>query len=128
MDHQMNSELRQISKLARADKYEEALQRLDALLTKHPAEPAVWSLRGYTNNSKGDLLSAVSDLTECIKFRRNEPDDFFTRGRILFKAGRLEEAIVDFTRVLQLCDDHRSDYYRQAAHFFRADAYVRLRQ
>jgi len=128
MRDEVNAELKQIEKLARAEKHEEALRRADALAASHPREAGVWSTRGYVNGRQGDLPAAISDLSKCIELRENEPDDFFTRGRFLFKAGRYEEAILDFTSVLQLCDSYNSDYYREAAYFFRADAYVRLGQ
>jgi len=122
----LNSELKQIERLARAEKHEEALRRADALVAGHPEDPGVWSMRGYINGRNGDLPAAISDLSKCVELRGNEPDDFFMRGRFLFKAGKYDEAVSDFTRVLELCDLHNSDYYRQSAYFFRADAYVRL--
>ena len=126
MQSEIQSELKEIEKLARAENSDEALRRADVLAGSHPEEPSVWSMRGYVNSRQGDLQTAISDLSRCIDLRGNEPDDFFTRGRFLFKAGRYEEAVSDFTRVLQLCDSYNSDYYRQAAYFFRADANVRL--
>jgi predicted Zn-dependent protease len=104
MHDEIQSELKEIEKLARAEKHEEALQRADTLAASHPGEPGVWSTRGYINARHGDLPAAISDLSRCIALRGNEPCDFFTRGRYLFKAGRYEEAVSDFTRVLELCD------------------------
>lgn len=57
-----------------------------------------------------------------------EPDYYYTRGILFFKISRYTEAVRDFTEVLRLCDFHNSNYYREGAHFFRADAYVRLKQ
>jgi tetratricopeptide (TPR) repeat protein len=128
MHDQMNNDLREIERLARMERYQEALLRIDALAASHPNQPTVWAARGYVNGRQGDLSAAVSDLTRCISLRENEPNDFFTRGRFLFRAGKYNEAISDFSRVLQLCDSYNSDYYRQAAYFFRADAYVRLKE
>jgi tetratricopeptide (TPR) repeat protein len=65
-------------------------------------------------------------VVKSIELGADEPDHFFTRGRLLFKAERYREAVTDFTRVLELCEKYNSDYYRDAAHLFRADAYVRL--
>lgn len=128
MRDELNSELKQIERLARAEKYEEPLRLADTLVASHPEDPGVWSTRGYINGRHGDVPAAISDLSKCVELRGNDPDDFFTRGRLLFKAGRYEEAVWDFTRVVQLCDAYESDYYRQAAYFFRADACVRLGQ
>lgn len=128
MRDEINAELKQIERLVRAEKHEEALRRADVLAASHPEEPRVWTTRGSVNARQGELPAAISDLSKCIELRGNEPDDFFTRGRFLFKVGRYEEAVSDFTRVLQLCDSYNSDYYREAAYFFRADAYLRLRQ
>jgi tetratricopeptide (TPR) repeat protein len=128
MRDEIHSELKEIEKLARSENYHEALRRADALAARYPDDPGIWAARGYVNGRQGDLPAAISDLSRCIDLGGNEPDDFFTRGRFLFKAGRYAEAALDFTRVLQLCDSYNSDYYRQAAYFFRADAYVRLSQ
>ncbi len=126
MNGDLQSELKEIEKLARAENSDEALRRANALADSHPEEPRVWSTRGYINGRDGDIRAAIADLSRCIALRGDEPCDFFARGRYLFRAGRYDEAVSDFTRVLQLCDTYNSDYYRRAAYFFRADAYVRL--
>jgi tetratricopeptide (TPR) repeat protein len=126
MHDEIHSELKEIEKLARMERYHEALRRADALAVSNPDEPEVWATRGYVVGREGELSAAISDLSKCVALRGDEAKDFFARGRYLFKAGRYEEAVSDFTRVLELCDKYNSDYDRQAAYFFRADAYVRL--
>jgi tetratricopeptide (TPR) repeat protein len=124
----IQTKLHEIEKLARLENYERALVLIDQLAAAYPDKPEIWSTRAYVNSLSGNLNLAIVDMSKCINLRGNEPNDFFTRGRFLFKVGRYDEAILDFTVVLQLCDLHNSDYYRQAAYFFRADSYVRLNQ
>lgn len=128
MHDEIQSDLKEIEKLARAENHDEALRRANALADSHPEEPRVWSTRGYINGREGDLPAAIADLSRCIALRGDEPCDFFARGRYFFRAERYDEAVLDFTRVVELSDRYKSDYYRQAAYFFRADAYVRLGQ
>ncbi len=118
--------LAEIDAMVRNEKYEEALDRVDELARMYPDEASIWRTRAYAKSRQGDLSAAILDVTKAIGICNIEPDYFFTRGILLFKQGNYSDAVEDFTRVLELCDLHSSDYYREGAHFCRADSFLRL--
>jgi tetratricopeptide (TPR) repeat protein len=128
MNVHLESELKKITDLARAENYEAALRRIDQLAAEWPNEPKIWAERAFVNERQGDREAALCDLARTIALCNDEPHHFYIRGILLFQLGRYDEAICDFTKVLELCDYHKSNYYRSPAHFFRADAYLRLKQ
>lgn len=124
----MESDLKRIDSLIQNGNYEDALRVVDALVIDQPSEASIWRTRAHVNSMSGDKQSAILDMDKAIQFCNIEPDYYFTRGILHFKTGNYKIAVDDFTHVIKLCDHHSSDYYREAGHFFRADAYVRLGQ
>jgi tetratricopeptide (TPR) repeat protein len=123
----MKEKLEQITELAKREDYPTALALIDKLTAEFPNEAKVWTTKAFVNGHKGDLTAAVDDWTKAIKLVE-EPHYVYMRGIELFKLRKYKEAVSDFTRVIELCDFYKSDYYREGAYFFRADAYVRLKQ
>jgi tetratricopeptide (TPR) repeat protein len=124
----MKAELRKIDNLVRLDQYEEALRQIDRLAEKHPREAKVWAKRSYVNARKGDSQAAIDDVSKAIAISELEPAYFYKRGLLLFEVGKFRDGISDFSKVVELCDYHDSDYYREPAYFFRAECHVRLGQ
>jgi tetratricopeptide (TPR) repeat protein len=117
--------LEESQKLAKREEYGGALEILDRLLATDPAYYQAWAKRAYVNGRRGLLESALEDISKAILICSTEPCFFDQRARFLFSMARYREAISDWTRVIELCDYHKSDYYRAPAHFARADAYIR---
>src|ERR1051325_1700360 len=91
MKGDLDAKIKAAKDLAREQKYEESLNALDSLIEQNSDNPSVWTAwvsRGYVNDCKGSLGTAISDLTEAIRLAPPEPDNFFTRGRYLFRAKR----------------------------------------
>ena len=126
MSTEVDGLVKKATDLAKADNYIEALAAIDEAAGLDPQNPKVWDTRGYINAREGEFEKGVLDLSKSIALRDFEPHPYYIRGDLLLKLGRLEEAAADFSRVLELCDHYRSDYYREGAHFFRADVYARL--
>jgi len=124
----IKSALSEIDELARTERYDEALRRVQQLTAEHPSEPWIWRTRGYVNSRQGNTQAAIADLSRAIAMQGIEPDFYYTRGILFFQERSFKKAVMDFTKVIELCDHHRSDYYREGAYFFRADAFVRLRE
>lgn len=99
---------------------------LDDLLAREPDFHQAWAKRAYVNDAKGELQAALEDVSRAIAISSLEPAYYDKRGRYLFQLHKYRDAVADFTRVIELCDQHKSDYYRACAHFARADAYIRL--
>jgi tetratricopeptide (TPR) repeat protein len=124
----MKEQLGEIEKLTATGGHQEALRRLEQLAVKYPGDPRIWASRAFVLSHEGARASAVVDWSRAIELCSHEPHYLYMRGIDLFACGRFQEAISDFTNVLKLCDRYKSDYYRAPAHFFRADAHVRLRE
>jgi tetratricopeptide (TPR) repeat protein len=127
METTLKNELGKISALGKAGNYAEAIQRLDELAAANPNEPKIWAERAWVNARQGKPEAAIEDWSEAIALRE-EPHYFYMRGIDWFGMGRYKEAVSDFTKVIELCDFYKSDYYREPAYFFRADAYLRLKE
>ena len=107
--------------LARSFQYEDAFKLLDRLIEESPSDPIVRLCRAYVFDHKGDPEAAAWEISQAIVLHDREPDYFLTRARYYMMSGRFEDALKDLTTTLTLCDEHRSDYYREAAHLFRAE-------
>lgn len=123
----MQEALKKIDDLAKDEDYSTALVEIQKLLEVHPNEAKIWATRAYVNGRKGDKVAAINDWTNAIKIVE-EPHYVYIRGIDFFCLGKYQEAVVDFTRVIELCDFYKSDYYRMPAYFFRADSYQRLQE
>ena len=122
------SELKKIKAEAMADNYDEALRSLDVLTETFPMETELWCTRAYVNGRQGNREAAVDAWSKAIELCDKEPHYYLGRGANYFRLKQFESAIADFTRVIELCDFYNSDYYREAAYLFRADAHLRLGQ
>jgi tetratricopeptide (TPR) repeat protein len=74
----------------------------------------------------GDCETALDEMSKAISLDTEEPDFYFTRGRILFGLERFKDAVIDFTKVIATGLADKNGYYLEAAYLHRADAYIRL--
>lgn len=101
---------------------EDALKLAD----RYSDEPKVWSLLAYAHARHGSAEDAVVDIARAIELSPLEIGLYFERGRYLSKLGRHRQAVDDFDRALNLCEQQQNDYYRESLFFMRADALIRL--
>lgn len=116
-----------VDRLAKAGRLQESLELLDSFIRDSPEDPEPWAFRGHLQIEEGNYEDAASDLSRAIALNPLEPEYFLTRGRCCLAIGSFQAAVVDFTETLRLCDYHGADYYREVAHFFRAEALLGLR-
>jgi len=112
--------------LVKSEKHHEALLLIDDLLVNSPENPWLWRYRAYIHSMAGASEAALDEMNKAISFDLEEPDFYFTRGRILFELGRFNDAVDDFTKVVELGLADKNDYYLEAAYIHRADAYTRI--
>lgn len=113
--------------MATSGNYFDALLLLGDMVRHNPQEDKIWATRAFVNTHQGNLEAAVVDWSEAIRLRE-EPHYYYMRGINFFQMGHYKKAVLDFTRVIELCGVYESDYYRAPAYFFRADAHLRLKQ
>lgn len=126
MNMQLDQLIEKITALAGKDEHECALRIAQEVIRDYPGESQVWIKRGYVYARAGDYRRAIEDVSRAIELNSMEPDYFYTRGRYYVAFSEYSIAAEDFTKTLELCDHYRNDYYRQPAHFMRAEAYLQL--
>jgi tetratricopeptide (TPR) repeat protein len=127
MNDHLKAEIKAIDEMARAARYVPARRRLAQLMEQYPGEASVFSCSAYVNSRSGNNAAALRDISAAIALSNLETDYHYVRGKLHFKTACYDKAICDFTEVIRLCDLHKSDYYRENAYFFRADAYIRTK-
>ncbi len=123
--HSLKHQLQALERLAESGRGMEALHSLDSLEKEHPEDASINASKAYVNALEGTYESALLEWTKAIAKCDKEPHFFCMRGEIFTRLGRYQEAVNDFTKVLDLCDLYASDYYKTPAYFRRADAFVR---
>lgn len=125
----LRPKLKIIEKLAQNENYSEARNQLKKLTADNPQDEAlIWAAHAYIHSREGDNKAALADLNKAILLFGKEPHPYYMRGIIYLQTGEYLTAVHDFSKVIELCDYHKSDYYRESAYFLRADAYVRLKE
>ena len=125
----LRQELRIIEKLVQSEHLSEAWDRLDKLIADKPQDEAlIWATRAYIHSREGDNEAAITDLNRSILLFNAEPHPYYARGIIYLQIGEVSLAVGDFSKVIELCNHYKSDYYKESAYFLRADAYVRLKE
>jgi tetratricopeptide (TPR) repeat protein len=124
----MHVEFDEIEKLAKKGRYKEAFEQLALLKARNPDEPKIWACQAFVIGRRGDLRAAIASWTRAIELCPEEPHYFYMRGIDFFNIKEYRNAVADFTKVIRLCAVYKSDYYREPAYFFRADAHIRLRE
>jgi tetratricopeptide (TPR) repeat protein len=125
---ELNTGLDEAATATNAGDFAGALERTDQLAAKYPDEAQIWELRAHIFRQQGDVERAIVERSKAIQLSGKEPHYFYIRGIDFFGLGKYRQAVSDFTKVIELCDYHKSDYYRQGAYLFRADAFVRLKE
>jgi tetratricopeptide (TPR) repeat protein len=126
MSDSLEARLARIRELAKQGDHDAALRLSEQAASELPLEAEVWRMQGYVHARHGNHVDAVQALSRAIALQPNEPDYYFTRGRYYLAASDANRAIADFSKTIELCDLHRSDYYREIAHLMRAEALLRL--
>jgi tetratricopeptide (TPR) repeat protein len=84
-----------------------------------PEAPEIHNTLGAALRAKGDLEGARAELQEAarlnkIKTNRQSATFALNTGLANLKAGKIDDAIVQFNRVIELMPDHPEGYYNLA--------------
>lgn len=121
----IDDEINIIIAAARKRDYEAALARCVQLVETFPSAAEAWRHKAYIHALMNDYESAVREMSRAIALVTHEPAYYMLRGRYLLMLNRNVDATSDLDRVLILSDELRSEYYKEMAHFLRAESYVR---
>jgi tetratricopeptide (TPR) repeat protein len=107
--------------LRRLGRYDEALRDFDEAIRLQPKAPVAFLWRGSTHEGKRDMARALADYDHALSLKE-DAQGYFYRGCCLRAAGRLDEAIADLSKCLQLDPKFPSAYAERAwAHRSRGD-------
>jgi tetratricopeptide (TPR) repeat protein len=92
--------------------YDEAIDYFTQIIKRRGLSPkqraVTYLLRGESKREKGELVEAIYDFTRALNQWSNYPQAIFFRGQVLVQLNRLEEALVDLTRAVELDPDRES--------------------
>lgn len=92
-----------------------ALQDYDRALLIDPARPTALANRALIKEAAGDPYGALRDIDRALALEKSDPAFHLARGRMMFRALRMGEALAAFDRVLQLSPKH-GEALRYRAH------------
>jgi len=90
----------------------EALQFLTSAIESFPGKPGLYNARGWVYFEDFEEYElAISDLSTAIELHPEGPYNYYFRGYIFQHAGRVDEARVDFEKVMELTGEDPSFEY-----------------
>ena len=92
----------EIRALIDAQRYPEALERLNPLLAQHPTDDELYSLRGITNNLWHEYTQAEVDLKKAIELKPSKGAYHHDIGLLYLDMDETEKAIDAFHRALHI--------------------------
>jgi len=98
--------------------YPETLEALNQFLKVSPQNIHGYRLRGLTHAQLANPQSALDDFNTVIRLGQPQAIDYIGRARLLTKAKRLEEALLDANLAIEL-DDDQALFYAQRAEIKR---------
>lgn len=110
------------------DDTEQALSLCTALLEQSPGHAKALRLKAVILGVEGQLADAIALISDVLRRSggKEEPCDYFYRGRWLLRNGDAASAIEDFSTLLALETTHDRLYYSDTALLHRAVAHIRL--
>ena len=72
------------------------------VLEKNPYQADAYTAYASTLAAKGDFQNALTVLNLALELKPGKPEIFFSRAGVYFMLDRLDEAVVDYTSVINL--------------------------
>ncbi len=121
---------RQVMALVDARDYERALGLCGNVLGKEPRSAEALRKRAYVYGHMRDYESELRDCDALVSIGIaddfEQPSDYLRRGRCHLELGKFEDAVKDFSRVIELGERHSFYYDSLCAQFHRAYALFQL--
>lgn len=118
--------LAQVEEALVAKEHEKVVELCDALEGRFPDEFKIYYYRARSKRAQSDVEGAIKDLSRAIALEPREPGLFFLRGVWTMSAGDHRAALVDMQSAIERDEALGSTYYRDAAKFARAVAFLLL--
>jgi tetratricopeptide (TPR) repeat protein len=111
---------------ARKFEYPKALELCDWLIQDKSTEIAGYRKRASVREHMGDIDGAISDFQHVVSTDPREPADFYRLGILQLQQGLTAQAVVSFTKAIEIGSEAGFHYYTPGALLFRAEAYLKL--
>ena len=82
--------------------YDRAEQDFLHVLHQNPYQADAYTAYASTLAAKGDFENALTVLDLALQLKPGKPETFFSRAGVYFMLGRYNEAVVDYTSVINL--------------------------
>ncbi len=108
------------------NKFDEALHDFTFVVSRKGGQASLYTNRGNLYDMKGKTDSAISDYTMAIKLDPENPDDYLSLAKTLFKIKKYDEAIQNMNKAEELHSTannlyiFRSQCYREMGNYAAA--------
>ncbi len=86
----------------KAKNYPQAIELLSQYLKKYPHTPEAWRARALSHAAQDSNEEALRDLGMGLKFNPKDISLMMSKGKVLGKMGRYQDAIATFSQVLTM--------------------------
>ena len=123
---ELTSVLRTAYGYAEKGQYEEAFRICEWLMQDSSSFIAGLRERASVKSHMNDLDGAIEDLRHLISMNSDEPSDYHQLGMLLLQLGHAREAILYFSKAIELEEAADVRYYTNSSLLHRADAELRI--
>lgn len=114
--------LSEISQLADARKYAEALQLAASALGDHSYAPELHRKIAYLKAQTKDFEGAIDQMSEAVRLNPDDLGQYFNRARWLLRVGQFDNCADDCTRIIEQESSTGGAYYSGSTRLLRAIA------
>ncbi|OJJ14433.1 hypothetical protein BKI52_42380 [marine bacterium AO1-C] len=96
--------------LVNQEKYEEALQYFDPILTKRPESAVAWLYKAKCNFGLGNLYEAIYDCDKVANYDYSLSECYLIKGKALYTLEEYQDAHDEFARAVWFFTDKAEPY------------------
>ena len=101
----VQEKINKLVSLYEKDLIKEALIEAKSLANQYPNNPIIYNIYGTINNVLGNWNQSTICFSKAIKFDPTDVDSYYNMGIALDNLGKLEEAILSYTKAIELKPD-----------------------
>ena len=106
----VQEKINKLVSLYEKDLIKEALIEAKSLANQYPNNPIIYNIYGTINNVLGNWNQSTICFSKAIKFDPTDVDSYYNMGIALDNLGKLEEAILSYTKAIELKPDFAIAY------------------
>jgi tetratricopeptide (TPR) repeat protein len=103
-----------------------ALERTNKLVNEMPGEIWTLQLRASVYENRGEIEKALADIDTVIIIQPDEPSPYFKKAYIYVGVKKYKEAIIEFSRSIDIGKKLDYLYFDNHSHFMRAFCFCKI--